>query len=253
LGSPYFWGYWALNPATRVTAGYIGQMARGAETRDHIVRTALALTDEQGIEALTLRALGRATGLHHTAIYRHFRDRNDVLQAVYAMLTQEALERVQPLPQDPRESLLIVFRVIRHGMREHPQLAAALLLPVADFADSTAVKDLQTIIISALRQMGLEGADLVIHHRLLESYVFGTSTFDFSGAPNHFKSRSDRLKLADNPAFELIANDVAIVDQVNEEAFERGLIVLLDACEMAGQVTRDSRDGGQLAPITLRN
>jgi len=128
--------------------------------------------------------------------------------------------------------------MIRDGLHDHPQMAAALLLPIASLADSSAVKDLQALIISALRDMGLEGRELVVQHRILDSYVFGVSTFDFSGAPDHLLSRRDRITLTDDPAFVDCAQDDAMVDDVNEQAFLQGLNVLLDACEMAGQATK---------------
>ena len=49
--------------------------------------------DEHGVNALTLRALGQATGLHRTAMYRHFKDRNDVLTAVNAIVVKEEARR----------------------------------------------------------------------------------------------------------------------------------------------------------------
>ncbi|RBP97166.1 TetR family transcriptional regulator, partial [Bifidobacterium aemilianum] len=44
---------------------------RTALSRDYILRSALYLIDEQGLSALSLRALGRQMGVSQTAIYRH--------------------------------------------------------------------------------------------------------------------------------------------------------------------------------------
>lgn len=210
-------------------------MAKGSETQEHIVRTALALADEHGVDALTLRALGRASGLHHTAIYRHFADRNAVLQAVVAMLVGEALDQHQPLPTEPRARLVTVFSLLRGILHAHPQVAATLLLPLASLSDSQPVAEIQAATVTALREMGLEGAALVVHHRLLESYVFGASVFDFGGAPDHLSSRAERLRLTQDEAFVAVGMDVCEVDRVNEEAFTRGLMIMLDASEAAGR------------------
>ena len=72
---------------------YILRVNQAADTREVIAAAALEFIDEHGVNALTLRALGRATGLHHTAMYRHFKDRNDVLTAVNAIVVKEGLSR----------------------------------------------------------------------------------------------------------------------------------------------------------------
>ena len=209
-------------------------VARGSDTQDLIVRTALALADEHGVDELSLRALGRATGLHHTAIYRHFADRNAVLQAVAGLLVEEALSARRPLPEDARARITAVLTGIRGVLHDHPHMAATLLLPVAALSDSPAVAEAQTAIISGLREMGLEGDALVLHHRLLDSFVFGSSVFDFGGAPEHLSSRAERLRLTGDADVMRVAVDPSAVDRLNEEAFMLGLSVVLDACEAAG-------------------
>lgn len=209
-------------------------MAKGEETQQLIVQTALALLDEDGVEALSLRGIGRATGLHHTAVYRHFQDLNGVLRAVNAMLMREALGELLPLPSEPRERLVVVFRALRRVLHEHPKVSWVLLLPEPSLTDSSSIDDFQALVIAALRDMGLEGRDLVLHHRLLETYVFGASIFDFGGAPDHLTSRRERLQRMRDASFEEAARGIGDVDAVNEAGFELGLRVLLDACEQAG-------------------
>ena len=210
-------------------------MAKGAETEELILRTALRLADEQVIDEMSLRAIGRAAGLHHTAIYRYFPDRTAVLQAVAAMLVQHAFDREGQLPTDARARLFALFRLMRGVVHAHPQIAAVVLLPVASLSDSTSVKQFQTSVIAALREMGLEGHALAAHHRLLDSYVFGMSVFDFAGAPEHLTSRGERLMLIEDPDLELLAGDPEAVDALNEEAFALGLNMILDACERVGR------------------
>ncbi|MEA1651758.1 WHG domain-containing protein [Nitrospirillum sp. BR 11164] len=76
--------------------------------RDALVRTALALLEESGVEALTLRAAARGAGVSAMAPYRHFADKADLLAAVaeqgYADL-RDRLARAD-MAADPRQALV---------------------------------------------------------------------------------------------------------------------------------------------------
>lgn len=50
--------------------------------RDSLLAAALDILSTQGIEALSLRALAKATGVTQAAPYSHFRDKDDLLAAV---------------------------------------------------------------------------------------------------------------------------------------------------------------------------
>jgi len=65
-------------------------------TREQVMATALAIVDQGGVEALTMRRLGQALGRNPMAIYRHAADKNDLLDGV---VEQVAIE----LAADPTE------------------------------------------------------------------------------------------------------------------------------------------------------
>ena len=58
------------------------QAGRGGDTRVALLRAAAGLLEEGGMEAVTLRAVGRAAGVSRQAPYRHFADKEDLLSAV---------------------------------------------------------------------------------------------------------------------------------------------------------------------------
>jgi AcrR family transcriptional regulator len=220
---------------------YIRRVNQAADTREVIAAAALEFIDEHGVNALTLRALGRATGHHHTAIYRHFKDRNDVLTAVNAIVVKEGLARAGELPDEPRERLLALARGLRSAMRDHPAVTLSHLLPIESLANSEAVATLQSGILASLTELGLAGSDLLVHHRLLESFVLGASVFDFGGAPAHLETRRQRLRHVTDPAFEAATRDEASIDELNEVAFDRGLVLILDECARVGALARVHR------------
>src|ERR1700761_2289451 len=55
-----------------------------ASTRDLIIRSAAALLDQGGPDAVTMRAIAKQIGMSHNAPYSHFKDKATVLAAVAA-------------------------------------------------------------------------------------------------------------------------------------------------------------------------
>lgn len=66
----------------RVVAAPTKRAARGSLTRTAVVEAAVELVERHGLEALTVRALGEQLGVAGMAIYRHFRDKDELTEAV---------------------------------------------------------------------------------------------------------------------------------------------------------------------------
>jgi AcrR family transcriptional regulator len=58
-------------------------------TRDRILRTAIDLADAEGVDALTMRRLGQATGVEAMSLYHHVASKDDLLGAVVDLLIDE--------------------------------------------------------------------------------------------------------------------------------------------------------------------
>jgi AcrR family transcriptional regulator len=62
---------------------------RAPLNRERILRTAIELADEDGIEALTMRRLGRRLGVEAMSLYNHAADKDDILDGVVELITAE--------------------------------------------------------------------------------------------------------------------------------------------------------------------
>ena len=51
-------------------------------TRDRIIEAALCVLDEEGLEAVTMRRLGRELGVEAMSLYNHVQDKEDVLDGI---------------------------------------------------------------------------------------------------------------------------------------------------------------------------
>lgn len=77
--------------------------------RAALIEAALSLIDEKGAKALTVRQVARRAGVSHTAPYRHFKDKADLLAAVavqgFDMMVADMHRRMDRYQTDSRDRL----------------------------------------------------------------------------------------------------------------------------------------------------
>lgn len=89
---------------------------------DKVVDSALALADVEGPAAVTLRRLATQHSVTPMALYRHFKDKDDLLAALGDRLLADV---VLPEPTDERwdQQLTKVLTAFVTALRAHPKLA----------------------------------------------------------------------------------------------------------------------------------
>ncbi|MFM8857970.1 MAG: TetR/AcrR family transcriptional regulator [Actinomycetota bacterium] len=195
-----------------------------SRTRQEVIDVALELVERLGLEALTLRDLGAALGVGHTSVYTHFKDKQDLVDALVAHAASDVVTPRLSEGLGPRSRLCDLALRSRLVFAKHPRLAPALLHASGRVHAS---HELSRAILTELAQSGLSGRRLIIAYRILENYITGTSIFDFGGAPHHLSTRMARQQAVDPTSFESIATEDD-VDALNEEAYMTGFEVLLD-------------------------
>jgi len=92
-------------------------------TDKRLIIAARALLDSGGEDAVTLRAVGHASGISHNAPYKHFKSRDALLAAVatddFVMLT-EAFRSVRQSFAEPASKLTTALKVVTGFSVEHP-------------------------------------------------------------------------------------------------------------------------------------
>ena len=98
-------------------------MARPARlSRDEIVTAAVVLVEHGGPDALTMKALGAALGADPSAVYRHVRDKDELLRAVGDHLLDGVVEGL-PGRRSWEVTVRIVCLRLRAALMARPQLA----------------------------------------------------------------------------------------------------------------------------------
>ncbi|MDQ1032407.1 AcrR family transcriptional regulator [Streptomyces umbrinus] len=92
-------------------------------SKELITETALRLIGEHGPEALSVRRLGAALGCDPSALYRYFRNTDDLLLAVSDRIIGDAMAGFVPGP-DWVASLREMAMRVRAGYLAHPRAAA---------------------------------------------------------------------------------------------------------------------------------
>ncbi len=136
-------------------------------TRERVLRAAMVLADEHGLDALTMRALGDALGVKAMSLYNHVTNKDDVLDGIMDLVVSEI---DVPSLSDPWKDAMRKRALSAHAvLLRHPwacgQLARANTGPaMLRYVDAT---------LGVLHRAGfsLEEADRAWN--TLDSYIFG--------------------------------------------------------------------------------
>jgi AcrR family transcriptional regulator len=147
-------------------------VARTRLDRARILDAAEAIADSEGVGRVTMRRIGAELGVDPTAIYRHFRNKEELLIEL-----ADRLFGIEP-PVDPelppREQLRAHMRYGLSRYRRHPDLAQLLAVQPDDTPNLQRIAESG---ISLLRQMGLPPAEAAAMFQVIENHVVGTGLY----------------------------------------------------------------------------
>lgn len=137
-------------------------------SRERVLRAAIALADQGGVEALTMRTLGQALGCEAMALYRHVANKDDLVDGIVDLVFSEI-----DLPDSRsdwktamrRRAISIRDALSRHrwaiGMMESRRNPGQANLRHHD------------AVIGSLRAAGFDMAMAAHAYSLLDSYIYG--------------------------------------------------------------------------------
>jgi AcrR family transcriptional regulator len=98
--------------------------------RDAAIAKSLEIIDAAGLDAFSIRRLGRELGVNGASLYHHFADKDEILRGVRLLVLKES--RVVPTTWSAtwREHLTTSMVRYREALLRHPN-AAPLMLPQA--------------------------------------------------------------------------------------------------------------------------
>jgi len=66
-------------------------VSKGSKTKDKILKTALKLFSSKGYKATTVRDIAGAIGIKQSALYNHFKNKDEILETLVSSLTSSAI------------------------------------------------------------------------------------------------------------------------------------------------------------------
>jgi len=152
---------------------------RAALSRDHILATALALIDRDGVAALSLRVLAKELGVFPTAIYWHVPNRNELVAGAVALALQGVGQR---LPGGTwQQRLRALLKRFRAALHRHPKLAPVIGTEL--ISNSPLDLPMLDTIVCALEDAGFEGPALVDAFNVVVAAMCGFVTIELAAAP----------------------------------------------------------------------
>lgn len=146
-------------------------------TRSAVVDRAAALSDDIGLDELTITKLGRSLGIAPPGVYRHVADLGDLRGALGQQAAREVAAALSTACAglSGADALAALAHTLRAWAARHPGRYAALqVAPDPDDAEGqAAAQELIAVIASALRAYRLDGDDLTDAIRLIRSTLHG--------------------------------------------------------------------------------
>lgn len=149
--------------------------ARGSLNQQVIAEAAMKVCDRDGIEALTFERIGRELGAHPTAIYRHFRDKDELLLALTDELHADATSDGLPTTDDWAEDLRFIARRIHAAFLAHPQVGQLVAARTARRRHEFEVVE---YILGCMRRAGLPDPEAARCYRVFADFVLAYASMD---------------------------------------------------------------------------
>jgi AcrR family transcriptional regulator len=138
-------------------------------TREEIVQAALAVADDEGFDAVSMRNVAQRLGVGTMTLYSYVSSKDDLLDLMFDEIMGELLVP-EPLPTDWREAITAISRRTREAWRRHPWIASSIGERSA-FGPNSMRHVEQSL--AAVEGLGLEGQEAFIVLGAVDDYVLG--------------------------------------------------------------------------------
>ena len=139
-------------------------------SRERIVGAALRIMDEEGLEAVTMRRVGRELGVEAMSLYNHVADKDDVLAGIVERVMSEY--DTPPSRGDWREDARNAAREWRRMLSLHPNVMPLMAERRKPLTTPDAVRPMDAAI-GILRAAGLDVRDAAQTFQAFGSYIMG--------------------------------------------------------------------------------
>jgi AcrR family transcriptional regulator len=216
----------------RPTREPIARRRRAPVTRDRVLRAALRLADQGGIEAVSMRRVGQALKVEAMSLYKHVSGKEDILDGLADLVTQEF---TVPAPGDDWRAAIRQSAISAHeALRRHPWAG-----PVLESRVQPGPARLRYLdgVLATLFGAGFPPPLTAQAFMALDSHTYGFTLQEQAWAIDPADARQVAAEMAASlspetyPALRAMAEHAAVGDPGMEVDFAFGLDLLLDGLE----------------------
>jgi AcrR family transcriptional regulator len=199
-------------------------------SRDRILQAALALVDESGLDALTMRKLGQALGFEAMSLYNYVANKDDVIDGILDLVLAESEE---PAQDDEWASAIRASAVSVHdALHRHPWAVNVLFSPGR--VRPARLRYMESLL-ATLREGGLSAEATYTAYHVLDAHIFGFSLW----AASHTMSEAESANIQETIDRVLAGEEYPYLREHAQQhftdgpykevsAFELGLDLILD-------------------------
>jgi AcrR family transcriptional regulator len=140
--------------------------------REVILVAAERIVAAEGVGKLTMRRIGAELGADPTAVYRHFRNKEELLVQLADRLFGTEIDVDPSLGW--REALKVELRHAMYRYRSHPDLAMLLAVQPDDTPSLQRIAERN---LATLTELGLSDEDAARMFQVIENHVVGTGLY----------------------------------------------------------------------------
>jgi AcrR family transcriptional regulator len=143
-------------------------------TRARIIRAALRIMDAEGLDAVTMRRVGRELGVEAMSLYNHVRDKEDILNGI----CEEVLSHFQiPSANGWMEAARLAAREYRRLLLAHPTVITLMTGRKRPFTDPDSLRAYEYAL-GIFREAGLSIPDSVKAFHAFGGFILGIVTME---------------------------------------------------------------------------
>lgn len=204
------------------------------DLRHQILKAALAIADEGGLPAVSMRTVAKRVGVSTMALYPHISSKEALLDGMVDLLLAELLPLLDELPPDADwwTRMVALARGVRQVAVRHPSAFSLLLARPSVTPDAVRVTD---VLYQALLDAGVPDADVDRVERMVSTFCLGFAASEvngrFSKGTLNPRARRAQLAPAEIPAHYRLAEqlDQTIDWNAEFEADLRNLRTLIES------------------------
>ena len=176
------------------------ELPEGSDRRQQVLDAALAIADEKGLDAVTMRAVAARVGVTAMALYPHVRSKEDLLDGLVGRLLAELSLSGQDRPWTDR--LREIARSALEAAGRHPAVMPLVFTRPAVTPEAVRVVE---AIYQALLDAGVPDGEVARVERMVSTFVLGYAVSGGRFAARDPEQRRALLAGEDLPAHRRLA------------------------------------------------